>query len=135
MKRTTIRKIFVFSSLLLIFLLAAYFYVYKGHRDIASEAPFETIAATDLIQNFQSDEKAAIVRFANQTIVIYGNVTDLDLENNSIMINDGVFVQMVALDKQLNVSDSIKIKGRLVGFDDLMGEIIIDQAKQISDEK
>lgn len=134
MKITKIQWIFIALAFITIIGLAGYFYVYQNHRDIASEEAFEALSATDLIQNFQSDENAAINRFANQTIVIYGNVTDLDLESNNITINDGIFVQMVAFDKQLNVSDSIKVKGRLVGFDDLMGEIIIDQAKQISDE-
>jgi hypothetical protein len=128
MKSFTKTKLLIFFFILISIFAFVYFYVYKSHREISSEDAAFNVNATELLEEFQTDEATATTKYANLTIEIYGEITKLDLENNIIFINDGISVQMVAFEKQLNVSESIKVKGRLVGYDDLMEEIIIDQA-------
>jgi hypothetical protein len=135
MKSFTKTKLLIFFFILISIFTFVYFYVYKSHREISSEDAAFNVIATELLEEFQTDEATATTKYANLTIEIYGEITKLDLENNIILINDGISVQMVAFDKQLNVSESIHVKGRLVGYDDLMEEIIIDQAIITDNEK
>jgi len=125
----------IFFFILISIFAFVYFYVYKSHREISSEEAAFRLNSSELFEEFQTDEAIATAKYANLTLEIYGKITKLDLENNIIIINDGISVQMVAFDKQLNVSESINVKGRLVGYDDLMEEVIIDQATIIDDEK
>ena len=106
MKSFTKTKLLIFFFLLISIFAFVYFYVYKSHREISSEDAAFNVNATELLEEFQTDEATATTKYANLTIEIYGEITKLDLENNIIFINDGISVQMVAFEKQLNVSES-----------------------------
>ncbi|WP_299114446.1 hypothetical protein [uncultured Winogradskyella sp.] len=121
MKKNTIYII------LLVLVLTAYFgynYIYQDHRDISTENADYTINASDFIAEFINDSETAQTKYLNKTIVINGDITAQT--NNSITLNNSIFCSLLeynTISKEITVS----IKGRCIGYDDLLEEIKLDQ--------
>jgi hypothetical protein len=123
-----------FKSVLLVLVLvvvgftAIYFYAYQDHRDIATEEPSFSLNAQDLKSEFSSDFEKASGIYANKTMVIYGNITALDLDNKILMLNESISILGIENLQSLKLEQQITIKGRLVGYDELLEEIVVDQS-------
>ncbi|RZN80925.1 MAG: hypothetical protein EVB11_11205 [Winogradskyella sp.] len=121
MKRNTIYII------LLVLVLATYFgynYIYQDHRDISTENADYTLNASDFIAEFINDSETAQTKYLNKTIVINGDITAQT--NNSITLNNSIFCSL--LESNTISQDSIvTMKGRCIGYDDLLEEIKLDQ--------
>lgn len=125
-------KIKLFFALLAFILVATafvYFYVYKQHRNISLEQPDYVLSSKDLISEFSLNQEIANKKYVDQTISIYGKITSLDLKSRIIIIDDKI-VAVLLNDQVQNfaIGKEIKIKGRLVGYDDLFEEIKMDQS-------
>jgi hypothetical protein len=105
-----------------------YSYVYKSHRDIASEKESFLVTADAVYNEFKTDESKANQRYLDKTIDVYGKISSVDLKENTIVIDEKMFA--VFKDKMpagLQLQSEIKIKGRFIGYDDLLGEMKMDQ--------
>lgn len=127
----TLKIKFVFALLAFILVATAfvYFYVYKQHRNISLEQPDYVLSSKDLISEFSLNQEIANKKYVDQTISIYGKITSLDLKSHIIIIDDKI-VAVLLNDQVQNfaIGKEIKIKGRLVGYDDLFEEIKMDQS-------
>jgi len=109
--------------------IGVYFYMYKNHRDIASEDADFTITVNELQRQFTDDGAAAIKKYADKTVAISGKITDVDPQNYSVVIDDKlslVFKDSVMQD--VVAGKLVNVKGRFVGYDDLLEEFKMDQA-------
>lgn len=105
-----------------------YFYMYKNHRDIATESADYSITVNDLQSEFNKDITFSNKKYLDKTIEVRGKITSIDLPNHYIVIDtkltaffsDSV-LNTVSLQKQ------VKIKGRFLGYDDLLEEFKMDQ--------
>jgi len=125
MKKNTIVVILIF---VLIAGYLIYSYVYKSHRDIGSEKGSFTVTANVIHNEFKADEQKATAKYLDKTIDVYGKISSIDSVENTIVIDDKMFA--VFKDKMpadLKVSSEIKIKGRFIGYDDLLEELKMDQ--------
>jgi Flp pilus assembly protein TadG len=123
------KKITLIFSLVFIVAIGIYFYTYQSHRDIATETPDYVLTLSNLQKDFMTNDSLFNAKYADKTIEIYGKITAIDLKNQSIMLDDKIavsFNKLVA--NSLKISDTTFIKGRYVGFDDLLEEFKIDQA-------
>ncbi len=106
-----------------------YFYAYKEHRNISSEKPDYELKAEQLIKEFESNVEIANQKYADRTIISYGKITSLDLNNRMIVVDEKIVIEFsISIPKQLKIGDFLKFKGRFVGFDELFEELKIDQA-------
>lgn len=117
--------------ILLVALIAgAYFlyrYINKDHRDISAEKAEFQISAVQIASEFQSQPLKAQNNYLNKTIIVSGIVSDI--ETNTITLDNAIFCDLI---KDINtdkiaIGESISIKGRCIGYDDLLGEIKLDQ--------
>lgn len=113
---------------LLLSIIALYFYMYQSHRDIASENVAFTTSVSELSQRFINNPDSSTTIYADQTISIYGNVTALDLKQNSITL-DYKLIALVTKEEigKVKNGDLVKVKGRFIGYDELFGELRMDQ--------
>ena len=113
---------------LLLSIITLYFFMYQSHRDIASEnAVFET-SVSELSQSFIDNPDFSTATYADQTISIFGNVTALDLKQNSITLDDKLIALLTKEEiKKVKNGDLIKVKGRFIGYDELFEELRMDQ--------
>jgi hypothetical protein len=122
-------KKIVAGFLILIFgLFITYKYLYHNHRDISSEKSFYTITVKDLLKEFLANESSANKKYLDKAITIKGKITSIDAKNITIVIDEKVFVILSELSK-IALNSDVSVQGRLIGYDSLLEEIKIDQAK------
>ena len=76
--RNTILILLVISAAFIVSIL--FFYVYKDHRDIGQEDASFTMSVDELHKQFQTNDSLANASYADQTILISGEITSIDLE-------------------------------------------------------
>jgi hypothetical protein len=119
--------------LFFIFILGVfvYQYVYQDHRNIKLEKAEYILTATDISNAFLKNLSASEEKFLNNTVEIAGNITELS--EGSLTIDDLVFCSFEgSLETKLQVNSKIKIKGRVIGYDDLLEQVKLDQCVLIN---
>jgi hypothetical protein len=106
--------------------MASYKYAMtSGARDLTSEKTEYEVTAKKITDEFSNNIKASNAKYLEKAITITGNVTATS--NNEVIIDNNVICELKNLEANIAKNQNITIKGRVVGFDDLMGEIKLDQ--------
>ncbi len=123
------RKKFIIAIVAIIVLVLLLFnYMYKSHRDISTEKVSFSVSVSDIYKSFKVDEKSANKRYLDKTIEIYGKITNIDLTNKIITVDEKLLARFTkTIPVNLKTQNSITLKGRLTGYDDLLEEIQMDQ--------
>ena len=110
--------------LILIFIIGIfYFFTYqKKHTDWVHIQPQISLSVQELLQNFQNGEGNDLI---NKVVQISGTITALD---DSLYILDKAVVCKPAVDIESNITEKefVIVKGRCVGYDDLLMEVRLD---------
>jgi cobyrinic acid a,c-diamide synthase len=124
------KKILIAGILIIILLsIGVYFYMYQNHRDISTEEAKFVMTVKDLQSEFVSDAVGANAKYLDKTIEVSGIVTSIDVDSHSIVLDEklsAVFKDSVLGD--ITLQNSIKVKGRFLGYDDLLEELKLDEA-------
>ncbi|WP_310379289.1 OB-fold protein [Flavobacterium sp.] len=121
-------KIIISFFILLVLAVAVYLYTYKGHRDIAAEQGSFSVVATTLFTEFKSNEQTASAKYLDKTIAVSGSISAIDSKSKSIVINEKLFVLFTdEIPETIKTNTAIKIKGRFIGYDELLEEMKMDQ--------
>lgn len=123
-----IKKVMIVLAFLIVVGVGLYLYLFKNHRDISSESADYKLSVKELQQQFAENDTLANRKYADKTIEVYGKITDIDLPSHTVTIDEklsAVFKDSV-LD-HLAVEKQTLIKGRFVGYDDLLEEFKMDQ--------
>jgi putative nucleic acid binding protein len=122
------KKLLLVLVVVLVAGFAAYKYAYKPHRDIGSEEASYSLSVSELQQQFTANDSLANSVYADKTIAMYGKITAIDVPSNTITVDGKLSaVLMGPVAKDLKVQQQVKIKGRFVGYDDLLEELKMDQ--------
>ncbi len=106
--------------------IAGYNYIYKDHRNIEKEKAAFTLKSTELSNEFLVSSSDSEKKYLNKTIEISGKVTEVD--NNTLIIDNNIFCQFLnPISNSIKTNTVITIKGRFIGYDDLLEEIKLDQ--------
>ena len=106
-------------------------YVYKDHRDIKTEHAQFQLTSKELINEFSNSTNEAEKKFLNRTIEINGTITEVN--SNTLNISTSVFCQFTGvLPTNIKKGLNITIKGRCIGYDELLEEIKLDQCSIIN---
>ena len=109
-------------------LYVSYKYVYQEHRNIYIEEPKYILTSDSLFHHFSINQKEANQIYINQILKIKGVINTVS--ENQLILYPGI---VCLLDNNFKITgvlpkDTIEIKGRCVGFDDLFFEVKMDQA-------
>ncbi len=108
--------------------VSLYLYVYRDHRNIATETADFTVTVNDLKKEFIENDSLAYMKYKDKTIQLSAKVTSIDTENNAIVVDEKLYATfMKAFKSDLAIGKQITIKGRFLGYDDLIEEFKIDQ--------
>lgn len=128
MKKSRLKLVVV--TLLILFILA-YNYIYKEHRNIAQEEPEHLVSAQLLFDTYQKNDKKADNLYLNKTVQITGVITSKS--GNEIVIDKTITCYFDnPVEYTFKPNQEISIKGRLIGFDNLLEEIKLDQCSIIN---
>ena len=125
------KKLLIVCFFVIITAVLMYNYVYKSHRDISNEKESFAISVIDLKNDYRKNDSLANAKYLDKTIVIYGKITSLDLANRILSVDTSLSAIMKESGVSLNLNDSIKLKGRFIGYDDLLEEFKMDECSVI----
>lgn len=121
----------IFGIVLIIAIVIGYNYVFKAHRDIATETAHSVMESQELADEFQINPAASESKYLDKTIQVSGRVSEVTA--SSITLDDKVFcVFSNVLKSDITPNQTIKIKGRFIGYDDLFEQIKLDQCHIIN---
>lgn len=119
------KKIILFIALAFILILIGYTYVYKADRNISEEQPKFKIASALLKQELNANQVNVINKYLNETVEISGLATQIEM--NTIILDNFVSAQLDTLHTSINIGDALIVKGRVIGYDELLEELKLDQ--------
>ena len=126
------KKILITISLFLIIGISVYLYSYKGHRDIESETADYVVTVHGLEKEFTSNDSLAYLKYQDKTIELTAQVTTIDTASNGIVMGEKIFATFKdRLPKDITSGKMLKIKGRFLGYDELLQEFKIDQSSVV----
>lgn len=96
-----------------------------GKRDLQSEEAAFTLKAKDFVAEFAAKEADANKKYLEKPVVISGIITSVN--NKEVIIDEVVVCGFTGVKASLKVGQTVSVKGRVVGFDDLMGSVNMDQ--------
>ena len=108
--------------------LLSYMYIYKDHRVIESEKACYNASAKALFDTYSANEKKANTNYLDKTVLVSGKVSSWD-KDSKILVLDEILVATLtdSIGDPIQLYDEVKVKGRLIGFDSLLGELRLDQ--------
>ena len=117
----------IITLILLLLVFLGYKYIYQDHRDIQKEQAEFVVSSTSITKEFLQNSMEAEKKYLNKTIEIRGVITEIT--ENDITLNNNVFCQLSSkITNLFTTKDSITIKGRCIGYDDLLQLVKIDQS-------
>lgn len=122
-----IKKILFYLIIFSLGLYISYRYVYQEHRNIYIEEPKYILTSDSLFNHFNINQKEANQIYINQILKIKGGVNTIS--ENQLILYPGI---ACLADSNIKINgvlpkDTIEIKGRCIGFDDLFLEVKMDQ--------
>lgn len=125
------KKLLIFGVFIIFGGFLLYNYIYKEHRNIANETESFVVTVVGLKEDYSKNDSLANVKYLDKTIVIYGKITSIDLSNKMLMIDTSLAAVIKDNNVELKQNDSIKLKGRFIGYDDLLEEFKMDECSII----
>ncbi|MFL9830110.1 hypothetical protein ABS764_04525 [Flavobacterium sp. ST-87] len=126
------KKILIGILISAVIVIVFYGYIYQSHRDISTEAATYSISIPELEKEFTTNDSLALLKYQDQTIELKAQITAVDIENKAIILDNKVFATFnESLPENILPGKTIIIKGRFLGYDDLLEEFKLDQSSVI----
>jgi len=109
-----------------------YGYLYKDVRNISSEDALFKVPASKLISEYTGNQQKANAAYLNKTVEIAGKVTQVT--DSVLTVDSQVFCGFDIKPDAGSINKNVTIKGRVIGFDELFGEVKLDQCTITSKE-
>ncbi len=121
------KRLWIILLIVIIGGFLGYNYIYQDHRDIDAETPEFTVTSQAIATEFSNDAATAETKYLNKTIMVSGNITEVNAKD--ITINNTLFCNLNEGYETTNfkINDNITIKGRCIGYDDLLEQVKLDQ--------
>lgn len=125
------RKWIIILVIIIITAVIGYNYIYQDHRSIENESAEFVISSVEIANLFSENAISSEQKFLNKTIEVSGLISELNTHN--ITIEDNVFCQFSDdLKRPLDKNYKVKIKGRVIGYDNLLEQVKLDQCTLIN---
>ena len=121
------KKFFIITLFFSVLAFLGYWYVFKNDRNFSSEKSIKVTNVLNIITEFNKNEIAANAKYLDKMIEFSGSVSLVDLKNKTMMLEEKVFTSFKPEDFVVVKENTIiKIKGRFLGYDELLEEIKLD---------
>jgi len=123
------KKIRYGISIILIIVVSIYLYTYKAHRNINTETAAYSVTVAELQKEFTANDSLALKKYQDQTIELTAQVTTVDTQNKALVLDQKLYATFNEnLPKDIITGKTLKIKGRFLGYDELLEEFKMDQS-------
>jgi len=104
----------------------AYNYVMHGAaRNLENEETEFTVSSTSITSEFTTNIESANKKYLEKAVAIEGKITASNA--NEIILDENIVCNFKDPDLSIRNGETITVKGRIVGYDDLLGELKLDQ--------
>ena len=123
------RRLFFWLLLLAVFAGGFAYTMYnKPHKDYATEEVAKSWSADELVAWYTSHPAVDHAQWQEKVVAVTGEVTSAD--DRGVILAPGVVVTWeTGAAPDAAPSGQVSVKGRVVGFDDLFGEVRLDHAR------
>ena len=101
-----------------------YFVYSYGKRDVQSEKAAFTITTKNIVAEFTANAEASNKKYLEKPVAVSGTITSVN--DKEVILDETVNCNLLAVDTSLKEGQAVTIKGRVVGYDDLLGELKLD---------
>ena len=98
--------------------------MHGGARDLTQEDTAFTVTSDRITEEFKSNTEVSNKKYLEKAVAITGKITAVN--DNEIILNNTIVCNLKNKNKNLKNVENVTIKGRIVGYDDLMGDIKLD---------
>ena len=110
--------------------VSAFNYVmHGGGRNLLKEETNFWVSSDALAKEFSSNTTMANTKYLEKAVAVKGIVAEVN--NNVITLDNGIVCTLQTTNTAIKKDQVVTIKGRVLGYDDLMGEIKLDQCFSI----
>jgi len=125
------KKIILTALAITVVAVFGYCYVwYGGARNVSAEDAVFNVSSKNIITEFDSDIAKSNAKYLEKAIAITGSVSKIN--EKQIIIDNTIVCDLKEPDSSIKEDQQITLKGRVVGYDDLMGEIKLDECSVIN---
>lgn len=119
------RKIIATALIITVFGICGYYYVwYGGARNVSAEEAVFNVSSKSIIAEFDSDIDKSNTKYLEKAIAVKGIVSKIT--QKQVIIDNTIVCDLKESDPSIKKGQLVILKGRVVGYDDLMGEIKLD---------
>jgi tRNA_anti-like len=105
---------------------AGYNYAFfGGERNLDAEKADFTVTSTDITSEFATDIEACNKKYLEKAVAISGTITSV--KDREVILDNSIICTMKNTGATLEKNQKITLKGRVIGYDDLMSELKLDQ--------
>ncbi len=125
-------KLIIFSIVVVgTIAFAGFNYVmYGGARNLSDEETAFAVTSKNITNEFATNIEVSNKKYLEKAIAIKGTITKIT--GKEVIIDNSIICNLKDLDGTIQENQVITIKGRVVGYDDLMGELKLDQCFKAS---
>lgn len=120
-----LKTILIFVAVFVIIAFVGYKYAMTaGARNLSSETSAFKTNSKEIIAEFSTDANDSNKKYLNKAIEISGIITTSTA--NQIILDETIICEINENKDVASNGKTITVKGRFVGFDDLLGELKLD---------
>lgn len=112
-------------------IFTGYNYVMNGGaRNLSTEETAFTVSSKSITKEFATNIDVSNKKYLEKAIAIKGTITQIN--GSQVIIDDSIICNLKDFDPSILKNQVVTLKGRVVGYDDLMGELKLDQCFKAS---
>jgi hypothetical protein len=104
--------------------------MYGGARNLVTEETAFTVSSKSISDEFAANIDVSNKKYLEKAVAITGTITKIS--GKEIIIDNLIICIMKDIDSTIQKNQVVTLKGRVVGYDDLMGELKLDQCFKAS---
>lgn len=120
------KKISLLFIVMLVVGFIGYKYVYHSHKDISNTSSDFSLTVNQMVSEYTSNENNANKKYLDKVISIQGKVSQVDSATKTMVIDNKATLLFIEI-PNVKVGDNVQIKGRFLGYDELLEELKLDQ--------
>jgi regulatory protein YycI of two-component signal transduction system YycFG len=122
------KKFILITIFLCISGFLVYQYIFRKKTDIINTETNFSLNSAILDKDFLNNQESFNKKYLDKTIELTGTISEIDSASNAILIDNKVFATFNnKTETGFKLNQSVHIKGRLVGYDDLLEYFKFDQ--------
>jgi flagellar basal body-associated protein FliL len=117
--------LFALIGIVLIGSFAYNYVMYGGSRNLTTENTNFTVSSASITSEFTENLEKANKKYLEKAVAIKGKITAF--KGNDVILDEIVICNFKNQDSIIKKDQMVTVKGRVVGYDDLMLELKLDQ--------